>query len=73
MLIIWQTQKYTVLQGHVSVRVIHCITLAVTHLKKTKLTFQNTTGDAYGAEETEITEHLITGPFLIHDLSSPGL
>ena len=74
MLIIWQTQKYIVLQGHVSVRVIHCITLAVTHLKKSKLTlFQNTTGHTYGAKETEITEHLITRPFLIHELSSPGL
>ena len=73
MLIIWQTQKYIVLQGHVSIRVIHCITLAVTHLKKKKLTFQKTTGDAYVADETEITEHLITGPFRMHDLSPPGL
>ena len=73
MFIIWQTQKYIVLQGHISVRVIQRITLAMTPLKKKKLTFQNTTGDTYVAEEIEITEHLFTGRFLMHDLSPPGL
>ena len=60
MFIIWLTQKYIVLQGHISVRVIQRITLAMTQLKKKKLTFKNTTGDTYVAEEIEITEHLIT-------------
>jgi hypothetical protein len=37
------------------------------------MSFQNTTGNAYVAEETEIKEHLLTGSFLMHDLSPPGL